>query len=72
MTADQKTIARLVDLIRAEYQEMPGLSLTRAQIQRLWRLDALTCDVVINTLVLARVLRKTARNGYVLANAGGY
>jgi hypothetical protein len=29
--------------IRAEFLEMPGLHLTRAQAQRLWGLDAETC-----------------------------
>ena len=27
------------NLIRAEYYEMPGLSLTERQVERLWRLD---------------------------------
>jgi hypothetical protein len=29
-------------LVRAEYVEMPGLSLTKPQVERLWGLDAVT------------------------------
>jgi hypothetical protein len=31
-----------MEVIRAEFQEIPGLSLTREQIQRLWALDTQT------------------------------
>ena len=51
-------------LIRAEYQEMPGLCLTRAQIQRLWLLEPAACDTVLRTLVDAGYLRVTLA-GYV-------
>ena len=53
-------------LIQAEYREMPGLHLTRPQIQRLWRLDDDTCDTLLDALVDARFLRQTARGAYVL------
>ena len=61
--------ARLDDLlrqIRGEYEEMPGLSLTLAQAQRLWALDQATCAMVLRTLVERRFLRTTARGRYVL------
>lgn len=51
-------------LIRAEYQEMPGLCLTRAQMQRLWLLEPTACDSVLRTLVEDGSLRLTAW-GYV-------
>ncbi len=35
--------------VRGEYREMPGMSLTVRQAQRLWTLDASTC--VLNSLV---------------------
>ena len=54
-------------LIRSEYLEMPGLHLTKQQVQRLWKLDAQTCDVLLDELVSVRFLRKTRRNAYVLA-----
>ena len=57
-------IAHLVGLVRAEYQEMPGLCLTRAQMQRLWRLDPEACDTVVGALVKAGYLRLT-NGGYM-------
>ena len=53
-------------LIRAEYLEMPGLHLTRPQIQRLWRLDDAVCDALIDNLVATGFLRQTPRGAYVL------
>ena len=35
-----------VHLVQAEYLEMPGLQLTRAQVRRLWGLEDQTCDAV--------------------------
>jgi hypothetical protein len=54
-----------LDLIKAEYRDMPGLSLTPAQMQRMWGLDAFVCEALIDALVSARVLRKTDSGGYV-------
>ena len=50
-------IARWLDLIRAEYREMPCLSLTKPQMQRLWGLDGYVCDALIDALIAAGVLR---------------
>jgi hypothetical protein len=55
----------LFRLVRGEYDEMPGLSLTMAQAQRLWTLDRTTCALVLGTLVETRFLRTTARGRYV-------
>lgn len=57
-------VSDLVGLIRAEYNEMPGLCLTRAQAQRLWRIEAEVCDHVLRAMVDAGFLRLTA-GGYV-------
>lgn len=54
----------LVKLIRSEYDEMPGLCLTRAQVQRYWLLEPAVCDRVLATLVETGTLRLTAA-GYV-------
>jgi hypothetical protein len=52
-------IARLLSRIEAEYRELPGLRLTRRQMQRLWDLDPATCAAVIEVLVRRRILVKT-------------
>lgn len=57
-------VTDLVGLIRAEYNEMPGLCLTRQQAQRLWLLDADVCDNILRAMVDAGFLRLTA-GGYV-------
>lgn len=54
----------LVGLIRAEYDEMPGLCLTRAQVQRLWLLEPDACDNVLRAMLDAGYLR-LASGGYV-------
>jgi hypothetical protein len=52
------------EIIRLEYLEMPGLSLTKVQARRLWGLDPVTCDRLFDELVSAKFLRKT-RERYV-------
>jgi predicted transcriptional regulator of viral defense system len=55
------------DLLRAEYREMPGLCLTRRQVQRLWNLDASESDAVLSRLVSKGFLRRAGHGEYVLA-----
>ena len=40
----------ILNRIRGEYLEMPGLCLTHAQAQRLWGLDAQTCAAALAVL----------------------
>jgi len=62
-----RTVAQWLHLVQAEYLEMPGLQLTREQVQRLWTLDDHVCDAVLNALVAARFLAVTPKDAYVLA-----
>ena len=62
------TIADWLQLIRAEYLEIPGLHLTRSQMQRLWGLDPTTRDELLDALVDARFLKRTRDGGYVRAD----
>ena len=59
-----------VRLIRAEFQELPGLCLTRAQVQRMWGLDGATCDTLLEQLVQTGFLKETRDREYVRANKG--
>jgi len=55
--------------VRSEYLEMPGLHLTKAQMQRLFGFDQPTCDGILNALVGGNFLRRTSRDGYILAGS---
>jgi hypothetical protein len=57
-----------IRLIRAEYLEFPGLSLTEPQAQRLWNLDRDACQCVLEALVRQKFLRRTANAQYVRAD----
>ena len=69
MTVEQSTVTDWLRLIQAEYLEMPGLHLTKLQVQRLWGLAPQLCDAVLDTLVAAEFLKKTPRETYVLSDA---
>jgi len=66
--ACETTIFDWLQLIRAEYLEIPDLHLTRQQAQRLWGLDEMTCDALLDVLTRARFLRQTRTGGYVRAD----
>ena len=57
----------LVNQILAEYAEMPGLSITLPQAQRLWAVDRDTCEEVLRRLVSRGKLRRTPRGRFVRA-----
>lgn len=67
-SANVATVAKWLSLIQAEYREMPGMHLTRQQVQRLWGLDQGTCAVLLDTLVGSGFLRVTRTGAYVLAD----
>ena len=46
--------------VLAEFDEMPGLTLTLRQAARLFGLDQHTCRVVLDTLVDSAYLRETS------------
>ena len=66
-TKPQKTAAlhELLQRIEGEYREMPGLSVTAPQAQRLWGLDSMTCGFVLMTLIQRGVLKRTASGTFV-------
>ena len=54
----------LAQRIRAEYIEMPGLSLTFWQAMRLWNLDAQVCQAVLDVLVQTGFLTQTRHGAF--------
>lgn len=69
MTAEQATLTKWLRLIQAEYLEIPGLHLTKPQVQRLWGLEPHLCDELLDALVASSFLRKTPRDGFVLSGS---
>jgi hypothetical protein len=55
--------------VRAEFREMPGLSLTVAQASRLLGIDQSVCEMVLQRLVLDGALHHTPRGAYVAARS---
>ena len=55
-------------LIRAEYLEVPGLCLTKTQVERLWGLDPVTSETLLAALVEGKFLRCTRQKAYVRAD----
>ncbi len=58
---------RLLDIVRGEYVEMPGLRLTRRQAQRLWAIDAETCDAVLGALEHSHFLERNEADEFMRA-----
>ena len=58
------TFNTLVERIRAEYIEQPGLRLTEAQASRLWRLDEPTTRHALSELTGASFLKRTEDGRY--------
>jgi hypothetical protein len=55
---------RILELIQAEYAELPGLKLTPWQAQRLWHLSPDVCTAALKTLVDSRFLIRTGDGAY--------
>jgi hypothetical protein len=66
---ERRNLASREELLRrmeVEYHEMPGLSLTLAQAQRLFGLRYDICARVLTTLVDRAVLRRDPNGAYVV------
>jgi hypothetical protein len=63
------TIDDWLQLVQAEYQEMPGLTLTKPQVRRLWQLEPEVCDEVLEALVSSEFLEHTPKDSYVLSSS---
>lgn len=61
----------LLNRVRGEYREMPGMRLTIAQAMRLWALDQTTVTALFEALVAGGFLEVDASGSYRMAH-GGY
>ena len=62
------SIESLLNRIRAEFLEMPGLCVTREQACRLWQMDEITCDGILGALVDDGFLTRTPSGAFVAQN----
>jgi hypothetical protein len=70
MLAPDPHITAWLQLIRSEYLEIPGLCLTKPQVQRLWGLDPVMSETLLAALVDVKFLRRTRQDAYVRADVG--
>lgn len=68
-TATRHSVPEWRDIVLRAYAEQPALSLTGAQGQRLWGMDASTCGYVLDALVESGVLARTSGGQYCRADA---
>ena len=61
----------ILNRIRGEFREMPGLRLKREQAQRLWSLDEAQCQRLLDMLIQAGFLARSSDGLYGLPSAVG-
>jgi hypothetical protein len=54
----------LLNRVRSEFIEMPGLRLRVEQAQRLWNLDRAICELLLSSLVEAKFLDRGRDQAY--------
>ena len=64
---DVQAVGELTRRVRAEYGDMPGLSVTLPQAQRLWATDRQTCRTVFMALTARGFLRLTRQGRFIRA-----
>jgi len=64
-------LERLAQAVKGEFREMPGLRLTRAQLQRLYSMDGATCDQLLVRLMNEHFLSKTDNHRFGRADETG-
>jgi hypothetical protein len=55
---------QIIDAIRGEFNEMPGMRLTHDQFCRLWHLERQEAERVISSLTASGFLRRDRNNRY--------
>ena len=65
MATQQQPFDDVLRRVQGEYIEMPGLRLTPAQAQRLWGLDRMACDALLEALVDAKFLLRTRDGAFM-------
>jgi len=69
MSDIQTAVVDWLPIVRGEFLEMPGLRLTKPQVQRLWGVDTVTCDALLDELVNRNFLKRTPKGVYARVDA---
>jgi hypothetical protein len=69
MNASENVLDDLLRRVQAEFLEMPGLRVTRAQARRLWAIDDEVCEAVLAALVNARFLVESRNASFMRAGS---
>ena len=65
-----RTIQSVIERVRAEYREIPGLRLKAEQVQRLCGIERTICQLVLDELVKAQFLSLKSDGYYVRLSDG--
>jgi hypothetical protein len=60
-----KASDEVLQRVKGEFLEMPGLRLTQAQARRLWGLDSRACEILLLTLVNDKFLFQTRDGAFM-------
>lgn len=64
MLITETPMTEWIRLVRAEYDEMPGLVLTCPQVRRMWGVDETVCHTVLTELVRSGFLARRPNGSY--------
>jgi hypothetical protein len=64
MKTTQPGMAKCQTIVRKEFRDLPGLHLTKPQIQRLCGLEPAACDALLAELVEQHFLKRMQRGVY--------
>jgi hypothetical protein len=65
MPEAKRSIDEILRRVQGEFLEMPGLRLTEPQACRLWGLDAISCQALLEALVDAKFLFRTRDGAFM-------
>ena len=60
-----RSIDETLRRVQCEFLEMPGLRVTEPQARRLWGLDSVSCEALLDALVDARFLFRTRDGAFM-------
>ena len=64
LKSEVRSLGRLVQRIREEFEEAPGLRINVRDAARFWGLDETTCDMVLHQLVAVGFLTRGGDGRY--------